>query len=78
MNFLRQAAAASALTLVLALSAYAGEMGAGITSTDNTETSNSATTSSTTDGEMGAGITETIAPVTEVTLSLLQNASALF
>lgn len=79
MNFLRQAIAAFALTLVLTFSAFAGEMGAPVAPpppTDGTSTSATGDMNTSITGEMGAPLTEV--SVTEAALSMLQSATALF
>lgn len=89
MKSLRKILAVTVLTLVLACSSFAGEMGAGVVQppppqrqsasiTGEMSTGNTATAETTVAGEMGAGVASTLNPVTEIMLSLLQSVLALF
>jgi len=78
MKSYRNATAALALTLVLAMSAFAGEMHTGVTG-PNPQPTPAATT---VDGEMHTGVAapapEAVNTVTETALNLLQSVLALF
>lgn len=85
MKSLRKLLAASALTCVLSVCAFAGDIGTqGITSTGNTGTQTTATgdvhtgATATTPGEMGTVGIAAIDPVTGIALSLLQSVLSLF
>jgi hypothetical protein len=82
MKSYRNAAASLVLTLMLATSAFAGEIHTGLTGPDQQPTPSNTTATATTDGEMQTGGAASIAgatdAATQTALNLLQSVLSLF
>lgn len=82
MKSLRKLLAASVLTCVLSVCAFAGDMHTGYTDTGDTQTTVTGDmhtgVAATTTGDMGTPVTSSTDPVTGIALSLVQSVLALF